>query len=55
MSRPRFRAFRVRAGRVILDRKTGAWYLIAAGRIIDYGTVRRLPGFTVYLPGRAVS
>lgn len=52
MSRPRWKVFRVRAGRIVLDRKTGAWYLVSGGRILDYGQQRRLPGWTVYLDGR---
>lgn len=51
MSRPRFRAIKVRAGRIVLDRKTGAWYLLSAGRIIDYGQMRDRLGWTVHLMG----
>ena len=51
----RFKSIRVPAGRVVLDRKTSAWYLLSAGRILDYGTTRRLPSFLVYLPGRVAS
>jgi hypothetical protein len=51
MSRPRFKAIRVPSGRIILDRKTGAWYLISAGRIIDYGRMRERLGWTIHLKG----
>lgn len=45
MSRNRFRSFKTKNGRVIVDRKTQSWYLVEKGRISDYGKMREAPAF----------
>lgn len=40
MSKNRFKAYSGKNGRVVIDRKTGAWYMIRNGQIEDYGQMR---------------
>lgn len=42
MSRNRFKSFSSKSGTVTVDRKTGAWYMVKHGRIVDYGSTREI-------------